>query len=471
MDFKTDVRYVNMTEPSCAADLSIGSERGDYVSQSYVFKKIGRPSRAINLMYGYYPKNKKWPSRGKPKHGRYMLHDGYFSYEGGINGDSSKYKEPFASIRDVRAYGQDVILTLLIDCSLPDEELIQIAKDLRPFGRLYLRINHECNGSWFQFNKEYSLKEVSDFFVRFHNIAHEYAPNIKTIACINGPGEVTEGKTRGYCLTEDKLAPMFQIADLVSVDQYYSLHYGWPDPKFNPANPTNYFSLSLERWWEIVCEFHEIMVKLRGDKETPIYINETNSDAEIDGMEGQAKWIEDAYGLIKKEKAKWFKGITYYHFQDRGGLGLETQDAYDFHKVTENPSLHAYRRVINDPYFLPKFKISSEKTLEFPIIFDWVSSTEAKGIAIKVKAPKKINSCTLSFSDKLNLVLNIENKWFRKSPSKSSLDISSAVRGLEEFSIMIFSPPAGENTFDSKKQEYLNSYKVILNNLPEIVLK
>ena len=47
------MKYVKMNAPCCTADIGDGSERAEYIPQEYVFKTLGRPSRAINLMYEY----------------------------------------------------------------------------------------------------------------------------------------------------------------------------------------------------------------------------------------------------------------------------------------------------------------------------------------------------------------------------------------------------------------------------------
>ena len=100
-------------------------------------------------------------------------YDDYFVYGGGLGGDRNA--EVFRQMRDIRRHGQDVTLTLTVDCSLGDEHLIAIAKDLVTFGRMRIRINHECAGRWFTHNKRFSYKEIGDFFVRFHKIIKEYA--------------------------------------------------------------------------------------------------------------------------------------------------------------------------------------------------------------------------------------------------------------------------------------------------------
>ena len=100
-------------------------------------------------------------------------------------------------MKDVRKHGQDVTLTMTVDCAVPDEYLIQIARELKPFGRLLLRINHEATGNWFTFSRRYTYQQVAGFYVRFHNIVKQEAPHIKTILCIGGEAKTGQRK----CLT------------------------------------------------------------------------------------------------------------------------------------------------------------------------------------------------------------------------------------------------------------------------------
>ena len=188
---KQGLRKIHMGEAKLALDLSDGSERGEYVDQDYILGVLGRPHRNINLMYTYYPKDKQWPQRiseaCKDMEINFQWdypYDDYFPY--GAEG------EPFASMQDIRKHGQDVTLTLTIDCSLDDSYLRKIAQELRPYGRMRIRINHECAGDWFTHNRRFSFKEIADFFVRFAKILKEEAPNVKTIFC--GGASTEEGK-------------------------------------------------------------------------------------------------------------------------------------------------------------------------------------------------------------------------------------------------------------------------------------
>ena len=218
---------LHMGKAKCAVDLGDGSERGEYVNQDYILRVLGRPHRSISLMYCYYPNDKGWPGRASVVHASpdvsfawdYPYED-YFPYLGGVGGSTEG--EPFNFMRDIRSHGQDVTLTMVIDPQVSDEHLIAIAKDLRPFGRLLLRINHECTGDWFCFTKRNSYKTIADFYCRAHRIIKEYAPNVQTILCTGGV------EADGKIEKEEEFAEAVRVTDMWSIDKYFSLHWGWP---------------------------------------------------------------------------------------------------------------------------------------------------------------------------------------------------------------------------------------------------
>lgn len=146
-------------------------------------------------------------------------YDDYFTYKGGLEGNTEG--EPFTFMRDVRRHGQDVTLTLTVDPHVSDEQLIAIANDLRPFGRLLLRINHEATGNWFSFNKRCTYQEVADFYCRFNKILKEYAPNVSTILCIGGIEDLNKKEIE----KEAEFSQAVKETDIWSVDKYMALHW------------------------------------------------------------------------------------------------------------------------------------------------------------------------------------------------------------------------------------------------------
>ena len=130
---------IHMGAAPCAIDLTDGSERGEYVSQDYILKTLGRPMRSVNLMYCYYPFDTEFPQRASTAFANRAVgfqwdypYDDYFPYTGGLGGDRNS--EVFRQMRDIRRHGQDVTLTLTCDPAVSDAHLTAIAEDLKPFG-------------------------------------------------------------------------------------------------------------------------------------------------------------------------------------------------------------------------------------------------------------------------------------------------------------------------------------------------
>lgn len=462
----------------CAADISDGSERGEYVPQKYLFNALGRPSRAVNLMYEYHPNDKNWPETGFIENKLYKRNrrtNGYFPYMGIETAGTAC--EPFKSMRDIRRFGQDVILTMTFDLDTPDEHLVQIAKDLRPFGSIIFRINHECNGHWFTYNKENTYREVSGFFIRFHKILKTHAPNVRTNACLNGvhPG----GSDVTYHMGEKELAPAFRIADVISYDSYHSLHWGWPHDGYDPA-ASNFSSavsdvkkmgkMTCKQWWELFFDFNELMLRVNRGNQKEIYLGEVNTDADIVGPAAQAEWVKEFYNDVKKKKLSYLKGITYYQFRDRGGLGLEYEIDEERTKGRPNPSLNAYREAVKDPYFSP---VLEEKGLvEWPAVLEWESSTCAIGVMFSFIIPSGASKCLLVFPLEANLIVKAGSMWFHKDAGCAELDISAAAEPGVLNKVFVFAPPVtGENTYDPDNPRYLDVYKYNLTRNPDIILK
>ena len=288
----TGVRKIHLTPAGCALDIGDGSERGEYVNQDYILNKLGRPHRGISLMYTYYPKDKAWPARSSEAHPEMEVkgqweypYDDYFTYGGGIGG--SRDADVFEQMRDVRRHGQDVILTLTIDCSLSDDHLIQIAKDLKSFGRMRLRINHECAGDWFTHNRRFSRKEIADF-VRFHHIIKEYAPNVSTVFCSGMIGD--DGKME----YEEDFLEAFRTADVWSADQYLALHYGWPFDICEKEDFEKSFAFyTVEQYIEKAETTTRRLAEINGGVAKPFTASEFNTDGDVTGPRTQGAGLLD----------------------------------------------------------------------------------------------------------------------------------------------------------------------------------
>ena len=459
------IRRINLKAPACTLGITDGSERGDYAGSAHMLQRIGRPHHVVNLMFQYYPELKNWPTQGVKWHGFYRNNslnegDGYFPLvlEEGRTWGQLYLKQ----MADVRAHGQDPQLTLTLHCDTTDTDLVRIAKSLAPFGRMRLRINHECNGNWFLFNRRWSFKQVSDLFIRFHHIIHEHAPEVLSVACWNGPGEAYSDPSKSGKLgkvTEDQLGPMFKIADVVSFDQYASLHYMWPDPGFNFQRPSGFFAVPFEFWWKTLTDCHDLMSELRG-QDVNIEVHEINQDAELHGILGQAEWLERFYREASARKYPWLTNITFYMFRDRGGLGLEWEDVNDPNRFEDRMALAAYNRAIRDPHF--EYRVTEAQSLtEAEMAMKWISSVESEGVRISYRSAKA-GDVRITLPRALNVLVGCCGQWTVKKPGEESvvLPIIEGNNNLDFF----MPPPDGRNNVGG-------AYQTILPRMPTVEIQ
>ncbi|MBR6243024.1 MAG: hypothetical protein IKQ90_05985 [Ruminococcus sp.] len=466
----SDIKKIHMGKAKCAADLGDGSERGEYVSQDYILSRLGRPLRSISLMYCYYPLDEQWPARisevMKDADISFQWdypYDDYFPYLGGLGGNTDG--EPFTFMRDIRRHGQDVTLTLTIDPHVTDEHLAAIGDDLRTFGRLFLRINHEATGTWFSFNKRASYQEVADFYCRAVRIIKEHAPNVQTVLCIGGVEHPEKGEEIEM---EKEFSQAVRDTDIWSVDKYMALHWGWPYDVAEPGG-TSFGRSGVREVYDLTKMSFERFRHICGGITKPMVMSEFNADGDVTGAYEQAEMVKLFCDILREEKAEWFTGFTFYQFRDRGRLGLEIQDPNNAEVGIEQPVMKVYRDIINDEWFRPEMKI--QESIELPVKLRWGSSEDAEGISIPVHFDAPPHFCELVFSDETNLMIEINGRWFYRSPSVKTIDLMPAfydnTKVPADTAINIFAPPAsGENDL-SAEDGLFNSYTVI-EKLPEI---
>lgn len=456
---------VHMGKAQCGLDLGDGSERAEYVCQDYILNKLGRPHRCINIMYTLYPKDKQWPQRiseaCKDMDLNYQWdypYDDYFPY--GVNG------QPFEQMRDIRRHGQDVLLTLTVDCSLDDDYLRTIARQLKPFGRMRIRINHECSGDWFTHNKRFSYQEVSDFFVRFHNIIKEEAPNVSTIFCagfLKDDGSEIEH--------EKEFLNAYKAADIWSADCYIALHYGWPYDIAEKGSG-RYNHSSVDYYYNRFKNTAARLTMLCGQK--PMTTAEFNTDGDVTGAFGQGESIVKFAETFRDNNAEWFSGISMYQFRDRGRLGLELEDPNNSSVGICQPVMESYKKVLYDPYFMPEMKSGDE--VQFPVSFRWGSSDDADGIEVPIDFEGTPEFCEITVEDSIGLMIEINGRWFYKSPVVKTIDLMPAfynnrLDGKKRVSVKLFAPPAdGENHDDGTEDWNYNCFAE-MKNPPEFRIR
>ena len=464
---------IHMGRAKCAVDLGDGSERGEYVDQDYILSRLGRPHRSISLMYCYYPLDKEFPARIsvalKDKKVAFQWdypYDDYFPYLGGLGGSTDG--KPFTFMRDIRRHGQDVTLTLTIDPAVSDEHLAAIGDDLRSFGRLFLRINHEATGNWFSFNKRATYQEVADFYCRAVRIIKAHAPNVQTILCIGGIEDLTSVEM----VKEKEFTQAVRDTDIWSVDKYMALNWGFPFEMAENGG-SSFFRTSVNDVYELTKRSFERFTYLNDGKTKPMVMSELNADGDVTGPYEQAEMLRLFCDKLNEDNADWLTGFTLYQFRDRGRLGLEIQDPNNPNVGIEQPIFHTYKKLIHEERFLPKMTVGNEQQL--PVKLRWGSSEDAEGIGIPLHFEAPPHFCELIFDDSSNLMIELNGRWFYRSPQAKVIDLMPAffekpINAPADMILKIFAPPAsGEN--DLSQPDGMYNYYYTLEKLPEIIIR
>ena len=477
METNLKVHKVNLLPAKCALDLGDGSERGEYVSQDYIINKLGRPHRNINLMYTYYPNDKQWPERisvaCKDMNVTYQWdypNDDYFPYGGGSKGSTKG--EPFTFMRDIRKHGQDITLTLTMDCSLPDKELYYIANELKTFGRMKLRINHECAGTWFTHNQRFTYKEIADFFVRFHNIIKEVAPNIQTVFCAGF--SLDDSEVNAVSQEEDFLEA-YKVADVWSADRYLALHYGWPYDVCEKGG-TTYSSYSITNIYEIVKKTAARLNEINGGVSKPFVISELNTDGDVTGPMKQGESIKKFAYLFRDNNTDCLNGFTMYQFRDRGRLGLEVEDPNNSSVGIEQPILKDYKEIMYDPYFMHQFDVNTDAQLELPFPMRWGSAEDAEGVGLALELDTMPVFCEIEFEESLNLMMELNGRWFYKAPNTKVVDLmpaffDSTFEGPKNLVLKLFAPPATGENDTTQGEDWNYNYTSVITKMPKLRIR
>ena len=464
------LKRIHIGRAPVAMDLTDGSERGEYVSQDYILHALGRPVRSVNLMYCYYPLDKTFPMRARHAFADRSVsfqwdypYDDYFPYTGGLNG--TRNGEVFRQMQDIRRHGQNVTLTLTCDPHVSDDHLIAIAEDLRPYGRLMLRLNHEATGSWFAFSKRASFEEVAQFFVHASEVIRAHAPNVQTVICIGG----IERPDMTEMVREREFACTLPAADIWSVDKYMALHWGWPYDTAKPGGRSHRRD-SVKEIYELTKRSLRRFTELNGGQAKPLLMSEFNADGDVTGPYEQCDMVDSFFQMLKNDPESWLSGINFYQFRDRGRLGLETEDPSDPSNGIPQPVMQTFRKWLRDDLFMPRF--TEEADIQLPVMLRWGGAEDAEGIAVTLNLEDNPHFCELNFSDEGNYMLELNGKWFYKAPQTRFVDLMPAffatpVRTPCEMQLRLFAPPASGRNDTDHGDDLLNCFTKI-SSLPEI---
>lgn len=429
---KMELRSCTAARSKTKLIISNGSERGDYIDCVQMQGSFASPHDGVQLMKTWYPSDPKWNnvtkiSRAHPHVASSYAwdhdYDDYWPLDFDLADGATERQ-----LRQIKSIGADVHLTLTLDMSLADEELVAIFRRLGNFGTVYLRINHEANGRWFRHHKLHSRAEINDFFVRCHRLVKCHAPNIRTVFSLTADifvGDQTNSVvTREFAhLGRGELQEALGIADYWSLDKYVTLNWGWPHA--TPANSSNYFSGTVDTWWRLIEEAYLLMIAANGGVMKPLFLHEFNSDSDVVGESGQAEAITQVYRRIEQSDLPWLEGICFYQYCDEGGLGLLRGRDGDY---VRTKSMAAYEDVLRRA--APAITEAESAWQHAHFSFGWQSATAIKGLAVHLAEPGK------RFTNRFEMPVYLVDKGHWKLLATGE---SAAIAGT---GVQFFVPPA-----------------------------
>ena len=260
--------------------------------------------------------------------------------------------------------------------------------------------------------------------------------------------------------------------DIWSVDKYMALHWGWPYDVAEPGGNSHSRS-SVRQTYEMTKASYERFKFINGGASKPMVMSEFNADGDVTGAYEQAEMVKEFCDILKEDNADWFSGFTFYQFRDRGRLGLEIEDPNNADVGIEQPVMQTYKDIIHDEWFLPSMTQGEEISL--PATLRWGGSEDAEGIAIPLHFDSNPHFCELVFEDDSNLMIEINGRWFYKSPKAKTIDLMSAfyekpLDGACDMTLKIFAPPASGENDVSTEDGLFNSYTT-LEKLPKIRIR
>ncbi len=177
---------------------------------------------------------------------------------------------------------------------------------------------------------------------------------------------------------------------------------------------------------------------------------------------------------IRQDNGDWLDGFSMYQFRDRGRLGLELEDPNHSAVGITQPIMEDYKKILKDPLFLPGLKEEEELTL--PAKLRWGGSEDADGIALPLVFDQTPEFCEITFEEELNLMMELNGRWFYKAPETKTIDLMPAffetpIEPGTKLSLKIFAPPASGENDPSQGEDWMSNYYCTMTKMPELRIR
>ena len=258
------------------------------------------------------------------------------------------------------------------------------------------------------------------------------------------------------------------------MDCYLALHYGWPFDVCEKGSDS-YAVTPVETFYQRLKKSAIRFAQLNDGKVRPLVVSEFNTDGDVVGPKHQAESIKRFIARLKEGHAEeWFGGFSLYQFRDRGRLGLEIEDPNNKSVGIPQPLLKEYKEILKDDYFMPRMETKAETKL--PVTMRWGGAEDAEGIALEVTLEKNPEFFEISFEENLNLMIEINGRWFYKAEGTDCIDLMPAffdqdIKERTTLSITMFAPPASGENDPSQGEDWMENYYCTMHKLPELRIR
>ncbi|MDE6566830.1 MAG: hypothetical protein K2K70_03735, partial [Lachnospiraceae bacterium] len=101
---------------------------------------------------------------------------------------------------------------------------------------------------------------------------------------------------------------------------------------------------------------------------------------------------------------------------------------------------------------------------------------DSEGVAIPLTFEKTPEFCEISFEEDLNLMMEINGRWFYKAPETKTVDLMPAffetpIEPDTELTLKIFAPPASGENDPEQGEDWATNYYTTMQKMPQLRIR
>ncbi len=143
-------------------------------------------------------------------------------------------------------------------------------------------------------------------------------------------------------------------------------------------------------------------------------------------------------------------------------------------KTLEKHDNWQYQEILKDPYFQPV--IEEKEQVMLPAKMRWGGSEDADGVAVDIKMEGNPEFFEINFEEELNIMMEINGKWFYKAPETKTVDLmpaffESEIKEGQVLTLKMFAPPATGENDESQGDDWAVNYYTEMKKMPELRIR